>query len=133
MTKRRPRTVRQRLDELLVDPSAPRGEWSSTRAFLFAVLMVFLALSILDPVFRDAGAFVSIVLAFLTAVVIPKALDLRVAIGQAASAIGRKFTRLEETTETTEGAEPLEDELEPDDPTPRRKPRRGDPAPEANR
>lgn len=81
--------------------------------------MVFLALSIVDPVFRDAGAFVSIVLAFLTAVVIPKALDLRVAIGQAASAIGRKFTRLEETVETTEETESLEDE-----PEPRRKPRK---------
>lgn len=112
------KSLHERFDDILVDPSSrtetdPEGDWSSVRFFLLITLTTFVGLSIEDAEFRDAGAFVTVILALIGAVVAPKILDLRMAIGQAAAAIGRKFTRKEAVTVTTETAgAPLEEPAE---------------------
>lgn len=114
--------IHERIDDILVDPGSrteenPDGSWSSVRLFLLMTLGTFLYLSYWDPRFRDVGAFVTIILALIGSVVAPKLLDLRVAIGQAAASIARRFTKKEETLETdnatvttteTESHEPAE-------------------------
>lgn len=103
---RKPKTLYGRLNEVLADPGSERGEWSSTRFFLFFVIGTFLGLAAFDVEFRDPAAFVTIILALIGAVVAPKLLDLRVGIGQAAAAIGSKFiTKKQETVTSSEETE----------------------------
>lgn len=115
------KSFRERLDEILIDPNSEDRSWSSIRLALYLFLAAFILLSLGDAEFRDPGAFVTVMLALIGAVVAPKVLDLRMAIGKAAATIGNKWKK--ETVETTEETELVEDEDEAE-PEPRRKPRK---------
>ncbi len=94
------RSLRQRIDEVFVEPDAPNGEWSSKRVALMLTLFNFNVLALLDREFRDPGAYVT-VLGILIAVTwganVLK-LDLTAVLGKAAETIGRRWrgTREEE-------------------------------------
>lgn len=118
--RRGERSLKVRLDEMLTDPASPDREWSSLRVYLLWIVTAFIGLSILDPDFRDPGAYVTVIILFVSAVVAPKIFEARFALGDvlssAASTIGRKFTRKEETVHTTtEEATTTDAEPKPDD------------------
>jgi hypothetical protein len=112
------KSITQRLDEILVDPQTrtdenPSGDWSSARSFLALVLLIFEALSIADSEFRDPGAHVTVILAFIAGAYAAKVLDLRMAIGHAASSIGRRFQPWIDRVRSDEEGDPApEDESE---------------------
>lgn len=103
----RVKPLRERLDELLEESRS--GEWSNTRFGLTLSITAFVALSFIDPQFRDPGSFVTVILVYIAAVVGPAVFDMRVTIGKvaakAAESIARRFTKTEtmETTETDAG------------------------------
>lgn len=101
------RSFRQRLDETLVDPEAPNGEWSSKRVGWMGTLATFNLLALLDPNFRDPGSYVAII-GILTAVAWGSKLlriDLTTVLSKAAERI-----RAGSRTEKTEITEIVEQE-----------------------